>query len=426
MLQGRSVVGFGVLIFLAWLLSLNRWRFPWRTLIGGIALQYLLAILLLRTSTGIAFFGAIGDLVAQLIIASDHGSRFVFGNLVDVAPDRWGFVFAAKALPTIIVFSSLSAIGYHYGILQWTVGAMAKVMKVVMGTSGAESLSAAANVFMGQTEAPLLVKPYIPGMTDSELHAVMVGGFASIAGSLIAVYSAMLGQSDPGAISEMARHLLTASIVSAPAGLAISKIILPETGEPLTAGRVRFKFERTTRNGIDAAASGASDGLKLALAVGAMLIAFIAIITLVDMGLRAVGAIGPIAAMLQRIGLDPLTLDGVCGLLFSPIAWLIGIPFDECRSFGSLLGKAMAANEFLAYSNLSELTKAKTLSPRSLNLAVYALCGFANFSSIGIQIAGIGGMAPERSGDLARLGLRAMLGGAIACWMTACVAGTLT
>lgn len=425
MLQTRSLFGFLALIALAWVLSAHRSRFPFRTVLTGAALQFLLGVLVLRTKAGAAFFSALGDVVAILIRASDEGARFIFGNLVEVAPDKWGFVFAAKALPTIIVFSAMSAIGYHVGILQRVVAVMARIMAVLMRLSGAESLSAAANVFMGQTEAPLLVRPYIPAMTDSELHAVMVGGFATIAGSLMAVYAAMLGYTDPAAISDMARHLLTASVISAPAGLVVAKVLLPETGEPATRGQVRLRFERTTRNIIDAAATGALDGMKLAINVAAMLIAFIAIIALLDVVLGKFGELGPVASLVRLAGLERLNLDGLLGLLFSPIAWLIGVPTADCRSVASLLGKAMATNEFLAYRSLYEMNVAQTLLPRSSKLAIYALCGFANFSSIAIQIAGIGGMAPQRAHDLARLGLRAMLGGAIACWMTACVAGTM-
>jgi CNT family concentrative nucleoside transporter len=357
--------------------------------------------------------------------ASQEGSRFVFGNLVDHAPDRWGFVFAARALPTIIVFSSLSAIGYHFGVLQRVVGAMAWVMLRLMRVSGAESLSAAGNVFLGQTEAPLLVRPYIPHMTTSELNAVMIGGFATIAGSLMAVYASMLGHTDRGAVADMVRHLLTASLMSAPAGLVVAKILVPERDVPRTAGMVRMQIDRDTRNVIDAAAQGAADGLRLALNVGGMLIAFIALIRLVDAGLGWLGGIAVVGRATSAVGMERLELNALLGLVFAPVAWLVGAPAGEVRAFGALLGQAMAANEFLAYRSLAELIAVKGLSPRAVTLAIYALCGFANFSSIAIQIAGIGGMAPDRRHDLARLGLRAMFGGAIACWMTACVAGAL-
>lgn len=425
MLWLRSLVGFFVIIAFAWLLSTNRRRFPWRTVVAGSILQFVLALFVLRTSIGEAIFIKMGELVALLISASDHGARFIFGNLVDVAPDSWGFVFMAKALPTIIVFSSLSAIGYHLGFLQKIVAVMAWVMARLMRVSGAESLSAAANIFMGQTEAPLFVRPYIPEMTDSELHAVMVGGFATIAGSLIAVYAAMLGHTDPHAISEMARHLLAASIICAPSSLVVAKIMLPETGQPLTAGDVRLDFKPTSRNIIDAAATGGLEGMHLAINVAAMLIAFIAIIKLLDMLLAWFGALGSVQPLVHSMGMEQLSLDQVLGLVFSPVAWLIGVPTEDCRRFASLLGQAMATNEFIAYSSLDAFNKSGALTLRSSTLAIYALCGFANFSSIAIQIAGIGGMAPNRRDDLARLGLRAMFAGAMACWMTACVAGTL-
>lgn len=421
----QSLLGYVALIVLTWALSANRRGFPFRTVVAGALLQFVLGLIVLRTELGEATFRRIGELVTVLIGAADQGARFIFGNLVDVQKDSWGFVFAAKALPTIIFFSSLSAIGYHLGFLQRVVGMMAWVMKRIMRVSGAESLSAAANVFMGQTEAPLFVRPYIKSMTDSELNAVMIGGFATIAGSLMAAYASILGHSEFEAVSEMARHLLTASVISAPAGLVVAKIMLPETGQPETAGTVSLRFERTTRNLIDAAATGALDGMKLAINVAAMLIAFIAIIALLDKGLGWFGEFELMASGLRWIGLERLNIDGVLGLLFSPIAWLTGVPWQDCRSVGSLMGTAMATNEFLAYRSLSDMITQVSITPRSQTLSIYALCGFANFSSIAIQIAGIGGIAPERSHDLARLGLRAMIGGAIACWMTACVAGTM-
>ena len=408
--QLRAGLGLVILLALAWLLSSDRRRFPLKVVLGGLALQYAFALFVLRTGVGSQVFDAIGRFVAVLIDASDQGAAFIFGGLVRNEPDKWGFVFAAKALPTIIVFSSLSAIGYHLGILQRVVGVFARVMARLMGVSGAESMCAAANVFMGQTEAPLFVRPFIPKMTPSELNAVMIAGFATIAGSLMAVYAGMLGHSDSAAVAAMAKHLLTAS-------------------------RVRIVPERTTRNLIDAASTGAADGMKLAINVAAMLIAFIALVALIDKAFTILPWIdsrlgrngGPVifGPLGEWLGIPAWTLDGVLGRIFTPIAWLIGVDGAQRQPFASLLGKAMAANEFLAYKSLGEFTQSGTLDPRSVTLAVYALCGFANFSSIGIQIAGIGGMAPERYHDLARLGLRAMLGGAIACWMTACVAGTL-
>lgn len=421
----RALLGLTVFLLVAWLLSSNRRAFPWRTVAAGLALQFALASFVLKTTIGMTIFGAIGDLVTVLIAASDEGARFVFGNLVDSRPDAWGFVFAAKALPTIIVFASLSAVGYHLGVLQKAVAAMAYVMKRLMRVSGAESLAAAGNIFLGQTEAPLLVRPYIPSMTRSELNAVMIGGFATIAGSLIAVYTSLLGHDDRAAMASFAQHLLTASIISAPAGLVIAKILLPEMEQPVTAGTVRLKLPRETVNVIDAAANGALDGLRLALNVAAMLIAFIAIIRLLDAALGALGRLDFMQPALRAMAVEQLSLDALLGLLFYPVAWLIGGPVDDCRPLASLLGRAMAANEFIAYRSLAEMISDGRLSPRAVQLSVFALCGFANFSSIAIQIAGIGAMAPDRRHDLARLGPRAMLGGALACWMTACVASLM-
>lgn len=422
----RGLMGIGVLLGVAWLLSQHRRRFPLRTVVGGLALQWALALIVLKSDTGRAVFNGLGKAFTVLLECTTDGARFVLGNLVEARPDHWGVVFAAVALPSIIVFSSLSAIGYHTGILQVVVGLMAWVMKRLLGVSGAESLSAAGNVFLGQTEAPLLVRPYIASMTESELMALMVGGFATIAGGVMAAYVAVLGGDDPVRRIEVARHLLTASLMSAPAGFVMAKILVPETGEPQTFNRVRIQVERETRNVIHAAAVGAADGLKLALNVGAMLIAFIALIALLNRLLVFVGGLPPMAPVVAWTGLPELSLGGVLGLIFSPVSYAIGVDPSECRAFGGLLGTAMATNEFVAYMSLAELTGRGEISERTATLAMYSLCGFANFSSIAIQIGGIGGIVPERRGDLARLGLRAMLGGAMACWMTGCIAGVLT
>jgi len=424
MSQFRSLLGIAVLIGLAWAMSSDRRRISVKTVVGGLVLQYLLAAFVLLTPAGEGIFRKLGELVAVVIRCVDKGAHFVFGNLADPT-GPWEFLFFTRALPTIIVFSSLSAIGYHFGLLQRVVGGMAWVMARVMGTSGAESLSAAANVFLGQTEAPLFVRPYIPRMTLSELNAVMVAGFSTIAGSLIAVYADRLGRGGHAAIAEMARHLLAASLISSIASLLIAKILVPETGEPETRGHVRLSTTRTARNAIDAAATGAADGLKLALNVAAMLIAFIALMALLDTFLGWAGGTPLMAPLLRRVGVETVSIDRILSVVFYPVAWLIGVDAGDRAPLASLLGKAMALNEFIAYESLGEMVAADRLQPRTVTLAAYALCGFANFSSIGIQIAGIGGMAPERKGDLAALGLRAMVGGAMACWMTACVAGTL-
>ncbi|MHC4090531.1 MAG: NupC/NupG family nucleoside CNT transporter [Planctomycetota bacterium] len=422
----RSVAGIVLLLGLAWLLSTNRRRFPLRTVLGGMALQWVLALAVLQTDLGRDVFSAIATVVTVVLDCTTEGARFVLGNLVDVDQEGWGVVFAARVLPSIIVFSSLSALGYHLRILQAIVGVIARVMTRLMGVSGAESLSAAGNVFLGQTEAPLLVRPYISSMTQSELMALMAGGFATVSGGVLASYVAILGGEDPAQRVEIARHFLTACLMSAPASFVVAKIMVPETQVPETAGTVRLDVERKSRNVVHAAAIGASDGLKLALNVGAMLIVFIALIAVLDRALEAVGRLDVVEPLVARLGLEELDLAGILGLVFAPVAYVIGAPPDDCRLFGGLLGKAMATNELVAYLSLSDLAREGAIGARTVRLATYSLCGFANLSSIAIQIAGIGGIAPNRRGDLARLGFRAMLGGAMACWMTGCIAGVLT
>jgi CNT family concentrative nucleoside transporter len=422
----RGIAGTVFLLAIAWVLSSNRRRFPLRTVLGGIALQWALGLAVLRTDLGRDIFDAMARAVNVMLDATTAGATFVLGNLVEVRMDEWGMVFAATALPSIIVFSSLSALGYHLGILQFCVELMARVMRRLMGVSGAESLSAAGNVFLGQTEAPLLVRPFIPRMTESELMALMVGGFATISAGVMASYVAILGGDDPVRRVEVARHFLTAVLMSAPASFVIAKIMIPETQTPETTGTVRLKVEKKTTNIVHALAVGASDGLKLALNVAAMLIAFIAVIALIDKLLIMFGNVSWMEPVLKALDLEQLDLQGILGLVFYPVARLIGVEAGEARSMGSLLGTAMAANEFVAYLSLGDMIREGTVSERTVRLATYSLCGFANFSSIAIQIAGIGGIAPDRRADLARLGLRAMLGGALACWMTGSIAGILT
>ena len=344
----RGIAGIALLIGLAWALSTNRRRFPLRTVLGGMALQWLLALAVLQTDVGRDVFTAIATVVTVILDCTNEGARFVLGNLVDVNQEGWGVVFAAKVLPSIIVFSSLSALGYHLGILQFAVALVAKVMTRLMGVSGAESLSAAGNVFLGQTGAPLLVRPYIPTMTQSELMALMVGGFATIAGGVLASYVAILGGDDPEQKVEVARHFLTACLMSAPASFVIAKIMLPETEVSETATTVRIKVERQTHNLVHAAATGAADGLKLALNVTAMLIAFIALIAVLDRALIFIGGLGPIEPLVTWLGLERLDLGGILGLIFAPVAYIIGAEPADCRQFGALLGKAMATHEFVA------------------------------------------------------------------------------
>jgi len=407
-----SVFGMLVMLAIAWALSNNRKKIPWRTVIMGTVLQIAFAVLILKTPGGRAFFQGASDLVTGFLDFSDAGARFVFGD---------GFAehfFAFKVLPTIIFFSSFITILYDLGVLQWVVKGFAWVMMRVMGTSGSESLSASANIFVGQTEAPLLIRPYVGTMTNSELMAVMTGGFATIAGGVLAAY---VGMGVP------AGHLIAASVMSAPAALVMAKLMFPETEQSVTAGEVRISVERPWVNLIDAAAEGATAGLQLVLNVAAMLIAFLALIALVNAALIKTGeginwALHPMG---YRLIPDQLSLEWLFGFLLRPLAWLMGVPWNESEQVGTLLGIKTVLNEFVGYVKMEEMVKAGQLSERSQAIATYALCGFSNFSSIAIQIGGIGGIAPSRKGDLARLGLRAMIAGSLACFQTATIAGML-
>ena len=409
-----SLAGYFLFIALAWALSENKRHFPWRAVIVGTLLQFVLAVVILNTAPGRAVFEAIGAAFTWVSDLTDEGAKFVFGD------NFKEHFFAFKVLSTIIFFSSLASILYYLGVMQLVVKGMAIVMQRLMGVSGAESLSASANVFLGQTEAPLLVKPYIAGMTWSELNAVMIGGFANISGSLIAAFSTReFGLS--------AGHLVTASVISAPASLLIAKVLVPETEQPKTMGRVVVDPPPQGANLIEAAAIGAADGVKLAINVAAMLIAFIALIAMLD---SAVKGLGWAVAELTGLGLArEWTLSKLLGYVFAPIAFVMGIERKDCLPAGELLGKKMFANEFVAYVQLKDWKAPDSdvkLSERTVRIMTYALCGFANFSSIGIQIGGLGGMAPERQSDIARLGLRAMLGGTIVNCMMGCIAGVLT
>ncbi len=423
----RGLLAIFALLLFAWLLSSDRRRFPWKIVLGGLALQWVLALLVLRTESGRAVFDAIAHVVTAILYGADAGAAFVFGPLAGGDPAvTWNAITGIKIMTTIIIVAAISSVGYHYGVLQRIVSVMARGMKRVMGLSGAESLAGAANVFFGQTEAPLLVKPYISGMTRSELMALMTGGFATVAAGIMAVYVTKLGGQDEEQSRAFARHLLTACLMSAPAAFVMAKIMVPERETPATAGKIEIARDRETRSLIDAITKGASDGMSLAINVLAMLIAFIALIAVLDFGLVAIGKWSVVAPLVEAMGLEQLDLDGILGLVFSPIAWLLGVEWGDCRVFGGLLGKAMATNELIAYGSLAEMIHNDGgMSRRSILMATYSLCGFANISSIGIQIGGIGGLAPDRRGDLVRLGPRAMLGGAMACWMTGSIAGVL-
>ena len=407
-----SLFGLAVLIAAAWAMSSNRKRIDWKLVGVALLLQFALAALVLGTPPGRWLFDQLGQVVSALLHSVQAGSKFIFGFKVKPTDKDPSYMllgsFAFGVLPTIIFFSSLMAILYYFGVMQKLVAGLAWIMQRTLKTSGAESLAAACNVFVGHTEAPLVIRPYIAKLTMSELNAVMVGGFATISGGLLAVYAGM--GVDPG-------HLLTASVISAPAGLLIAKILQPETETPETIGMVKVDVPRQGVNVVEAAAIGASDGLKLALNVGAMLLAFLALMHMADAFIIWLG---------DQLGLDWSLAKGL-GTLFYPVAFLMGIPSTDCMAAGELLGLKTFLNEFVAFERFGDWVKQDPdkLSPRSRAIITYALSGFSNFGAIGIQIGGIGGIAPTRQPDIAKLGLRAMVGGAIACCMTACVAGLL-
>ncbi len=409
----QPLLGLVTFIALAWALSLNRRAFPWRIVLAGLALQFLLAFLILHTGPGIAFFSSLDGAFSTLLKFANEGTSMVFGPLANTSliSEKWGpqnaFIFAVTVTGTIVFVSALSSALYHYGILQLIVRAAAGVMGKILGTSGSESLAAAANIFMGQTEAPLVIKPYLPTMTRSELLALMIGGMATIAGGVLAAYVAF-------GIS--AGHLLTASVISAPAALMMAKILLPEKEVSPTRDGATAQIEKQSVNGIDALCTGASDGMTLSINVMAMLIAFVATVALLNHFLSlALGWVGADVA-------QPLQL--LLGWIQAPFAWLMGIPASECVPAGAILGERIVLNEFVGYLSLSQQSEA--LSPETKVTLTYALCGFANFSSIAIQIGGIGALAETRRADLARLGLRAMIGGLLACYCTACIASLLS
>ena len=421
---GFGIFGLAVLIAITWLFSNNKRRVDWTLVATGLVLQIAFAALVLLVPGGRDVFDALGQLFVDVLGFVNAGSAFIFGSLMDV--NTYGFIFAFQVLPTIIFFASLMAVLYHLGVMQMVVRGMAWAITKVMRVSGAETTSVCASVFIGQTEAPLTVRPYISRMTESELITMMIGGMAHIAGGVLAAYVGMLGAGDPVQQAFYAKHLLAASIMAAPATLVIAKILIPETGEPLTRGTVKMDVEKTTSNVIDAAAAGAGDGLRLALNIGAMLLAFIALIAMLNAPLTWLGDVTGVANAIGR----PTDLAAIFGYVLAPIAWLIGVPWTDAGTVGSLIGQKVVINEFVAYLQLADIVNGRvdgvTLSDEGRLIATYALCGFANFSSIAIQIGGIGGLAPDRRQDLARFGLRAVLGGTIATLMTATIAGVLT
>jgi len=400
-----SLIGLGIMIGFAYLLSNNKKKINWKLVGIGVAMQLIFGVLILKWQPGQMVFTVLNDAVTKLLDFTKAGTSFLFGNLLDV--ESFGFIFALQILPTIIFFSALMAVLYYLGIMDKIITFLARFIAKYLGTSGAETLSATANIFVGQTEAPLIIKPFIKTMTKSELLTVMTGGMATVAGGVMAGYVSM---------GIEAGHLIAASIMSAPASLIISKIMIPETETPVTKGKFEMKLEEIDANVIDAAARGTSEGLKLALNVGAMLLSFIGLVALVN------GLIGWFGGL---VGLDYLSLEWILGRLFAPLAFTMGIPLEEIIEAGNLLGQKVVINEFFAYANLGELIESGVLSQRTIVILTYALCGFANFSSIGILVGGLGSLAPERRSDIAKLGIRALIGGCLAAFMTATVAGIL-
>jgi len=425
-----GLFGLAVLVAIAFAFSNNKRAVDWKLVATGVALQIVFASVVLKLPLGRELFDGIAKGFVKLLDFVRVGSEFIFGGSMDVS--KFGFVFAVQVLPTIIFFASLTGVLYHLGVMQQIVKGMAWVITKVMNVSGAETTSVCASVFIGQTEAPLTIKPYIERMTQSELMTVMIGGMAHIAGSVMAAYVGLLGGGDETQRVFFATHLLTASIMAAPATLMLAKILVPETQEPLTRGTVKLDVEKTTANVIDAAATGAADGLRLALNVGAMLLAFIALVALANAPIQWLGthawsgdAASTINAWLTSHAGHPveLSLQTLFGWVLAPLAWLIGVPWQDAPLVGSFIGEKVVINEFVAYVDMSK--HLDQMTRQSQLIATYALCGFANFSSIAIQIGGIGGLAPNRRADLARLGLRAVLGGSIATFMTATIAGVL-
>ncbi len=402
-----GVLGIFAVLAVAYLFSTSRTSIQPRVLAWGLTLQFGFAFLVLKTPVAKAF-QAISTGVNHLLDYAAEGSKFVFSDKLGAPSDMFGTIFAFQVLPIIIFIAALFGILYYLGIMQILVRAMAVVMQRVMGTSGAESMNVAASIFMGQTEAPLTIRPFLAGMTESELFTVMSSGMAHVSGAVMAAYVLI-------AHVEI-RHLLTAVIMTAPATLMLAKMMIPETGSPATAGKVRIEVERPGVNIIDAASRGASDGLQLALNVGAMLIAFIGLIAMVNGILLALH-------YTRFLGWLPGSLQLILGRIFAPVAWLLGVKWNDCASVGNLLGTRLILNEFVAYVDLGKI--GNTLDPRSFVIATYALCGFANLSSVAIQVGGIGALAPSRKSDLARLGLRAVACGTMANFMSACIAGMM-
>ena len=426
-----GLVGVMAMVLIALAISTDRRHVPWKLVGAGILLQFVMAFFLLVVPGTSDVFGAIATFVVGVLARADAGIAFVFGNLVlydnpETAP--WGFIFAVRVLPIIIFFASLMAVLYYIGVMQRLIGGLAWLLRKTMGVTGAEALAMAANVFVGQTEAPLTVKPLIERMTRAQLMTLMVGGFATVAGSVLAAYVGLLGRGDPVAAALFTKHLLSASVLSAPAALVMSRILIPERETPPAELHTHLSWNEgeTLSNVFDAAASGATQGLKLALNVAAMLIAFLALLALINWPLEALSGWQPIADWRIAHGIPVIRLEVLLGWALSPLAWTLGVGWHDAPSVGSLMGQKIFLTELVAYGRLGEMLHPGAgpvpISERSAEIATYALCGFANFGSIAIQIGGLSAIAPGRRHDFAQLALRAMIGGALASWQTAAIA----
>ncbi|MBA3649119.1 MAG: hypothetical protein H0W62_11315 [Chitinophagales bacterium] len=425
----RGLLGLSSLIFICFLFSNNRRGIDWKLVAAGLALQMIFAVGILYVPFFKDAFQFISDGFVKLIGLSHRGTEFLFGNLADQTKS-WGYVFAIQVLPNIVFFAALSSLMYYLGVLQFIVVGFAWIMsKTMKQISGAESLSTAANIFLGQTEAPLMIRPYLAGMTRSEILCIMIGGMANTAGSVLAAYVSFLGGADIQQQQFYALHMLSQSIMSAPAAIVCAKILFPQTHPEQVNRDLKVPKENIGSNVLDAIANGTTDGLKLAVNVAGMLVVFIALMAVVNSLFHLIGRIGGLNIYIEAVTnnrYDALSLEFIFGYLFAPLAWLMGVSIHDMLSIGQLLGEKTVINEFVAYVTMGDMLKSGLLSdPRSIVIATYALCGFSNFSSIGIQIGGIGALAPNQRTNLSELGLKALIGGTVACLMTAVIAGML-
>ena len=424
----RGIIGIIVLLGIAYLLSSERKAIKWKTILIGLSLQFILAFGVLKIGWVKQVFNVMGGFFTAVLEFTESGSLFLFGNLIDASNPTIGYVFALQILPTIVFFSALTSILYYFGIIQRVVKGLAWLLTRALGISGAESLSVAGNIFLGQTEAPLLIKAYLPKMNRSEILLVMTGGMATVAGGVLASYVGFLGGSDPEMRLSFARHLIAASVMAAPGAIIIAKLILPQTAS--VDEKIEISDQSVGSNALDALASGTTEGLKLALNVGAMLLVFVAFIAMINGILEVIGGIGGLNETLAPLwGYDSISLEAILGTIFAPLMYIIGVAKEDLSLMGQLLGIKLVASEFVAYTQLADLKDASNAVhlayDKSVLMATYMLCGFANFASIGIQLGGIGTIAPSQRKNLSELGFKALIAGSIASLLSATIAGMI-